>query len=108
VFPLVEEADELATGVPPAGLLVVHDASGGGEDQKAEMARGEDVGNPLLELGNLHVVPAIGKWNFFFKKRERKKYVGLLRNHADVQDEREGGGWGRRGGNRNTKFIFFF
>lgn len=58
---LIEETDELATGVLPAGLLVVHDASGGGEDQKAEMARGEDVRNPLLELGNLNVVPDSGK-----------------------------------------------
>ena len=46
---LVEEAEDLATSVALAGLFVVHDAQGGGEDDEAELAGGQDVADPLLE-----------------------------------------------------------
>ena len=52
---LVEVAKDLATSVSSAGLLVVHDAVGGGEDEVAELARGEDVGDPLVELGEFDI-----------------------------------------------------
>jgi hypothetical protein len=38
------------------GLLVVHDTSRGGEDDMAELTRRQELGNPLLELTELHVV----------------------------------------------------
>ena len=31
------------------GLLVVHDAEGGGEDDEAKLTAGEDIRNPLVE-----------------------------------------------------------
>ena len=52
---LVEEAKDLATSVSSAGLLVVHDAVGGGEDEVAELTRGENVRDPLVELGELDI-----------------------------------------------------
>ena len=39
----------------PSGLLVVHDTSGSGEDDVAELARGEKMGGVLLELGDSDV-----------------------------------------------------
>ena len=48
---LVEEAENLSSGVALTGLLVVHDAEGGGEDDEAELTGGQDVAGPLLELG---------------------------------------------------------
>ena len=53
---LVEEANDLAGDVLAAGLLVVHDASGGGEDDVAELTGGEELDNPLLELAETDVV----------------------------------------------------
>jgi hypothetical protein len=47
---LVEEAEDLATGVAGAGLLVVHDAEGRRQDNEAELTAGQDVADPLLEL----------------------------------------------------------
>ena len=38
------------------GLLVVHDTSGGGEDDETELTRGEELDNPLLEVTELDVV----------------------------------------------------
>ena len=38
-----------------ASLLVVHDAVGGGEDEVTELTRGEDVRDPLVELGELDI-----------------------------------------------------
>ena len=52
---LVEVAKDLATSVSSAGLLVVHDAVGGGEDEVAELTRREDVRDPLVELGELDI-----------------------------------------------------
>lgn len=53
---LVEETDDLAGDVLPTGLLVVHDASGGGQDDVAELTRGQQPNGPLLEVGQLDVV----------------------------------------------------
>jgi hypothetical protein len=46
---LVEEAEHLTTSVAGAGLLVVHDAEGGRQDNEAELAGGQDGADPLLE-----------------------------------------------------------
>jgi len=40
----------------PASLLVVHDTGGGGEDNVAELTRGQEFDNPLLNLVELDVV----------------------------------------------------
>ena len=40
----------------PAGLLVVHDAGRGGEDDEAELTSGEQLDDPLLHLGEADVV----------------------------------------------------
>ena len=53
---LVEEAKDLSSNVLAAGLLVVHDASGGGQDDETELTRGEQLDNPLLEITELDVV----------------------------------------------------
>ena len=46
---LVEVAEDLATSVTTLGLLVVHDAEGGGEDDEAKLTAGEDIRDPLIE-----------------------------------------------------------
>lgn len=53
---LVEEADDLAGNVLSAGLLVVHDTSGGGQDDVAELTSRQQLDNPLLEVGETDVV----------------------------------------------------
>ena len=53
---LVEEANDLASNVLPPGLLVVHDTGRGGEDDVAELTRGKELDNPLLEVAELDVV----------------------------------------------------
>jgi hypothetical protein len=53
---LVKETDDLAGNVLAPGLLVVHDSSGGGEDDVAELTRWEELDNPLLEVVELDVV----------------------------------------------------
>ena len=39
----------------PPGLLVIHDAAGGGEHHVAELSGGQQVVGPLLDLSNGHV-----------------------------------------------------
>ena len=39
----------------PPGLLVIHDAPGGGEDHVAELSGGQQVVGPLLDLSDGHV-----------------------------------------------------
>ena len=56
---LVEEAEELASNVLAAGLLVVHDTSGGGQDDVAELTRGEQLDGPLLEVAELDGVAGV-------------------------------------------------
>jgi hypothetical protein len=53
---LVEETDDLAGNVLAAGLLVVHDASGGGQDDVTELTGGQQLDNPLLEVTETDVV----------------------------------------------------
>ena len=53
---LVEEADDLARDVLATGLLLVHDAGRGGEDDEAELTGGKELDNPLLELVEADVV----------------------------------------------------
>lgn len=59
-FPcLVEEADDLARDVLAPGLLVIHDASRGGQDNVAELTGGQQLDNPLLHITELHVVARV-------------------------------------------------
>jgi hypothetical protein len=53
---LVEEADDLARDVLSAGLLVIHDAGRGGEDDVAELTGREQLDDPLLEVTESDVV----------------------------------------------------
>lgn len=53
---LVEETEDLASNVLAAGLLVVEDTSGGGKDDVAELTRGQQLDDPLLEVAELDVV----------------------------------------------------
>ena len=54
--PLVEETDDLSGNVLAAGLLVVHDTSGGGENDETELTGWEELDNPLLEVVKTNVV----------------------------------------------------
>ena len=56
---LVNEAKDLASNVLPAGLLVVHDTSRGGQDDVAELTRGEQLDGPLLEVAELDGVAGV-------------------------------------------------
>ena len=40
----------------PAGLLVVHDTSRGGQDDETELTRGKQLDDPLLHVAELDVV----------------------------------------------------
>jgi hypothetical protein len=53
---LVEEAEDLAGDVLAAGLLVVHNASGGGQDDETELTGGKKLLHPLLHILKLDVV----------------------------------------------------
>lgn len=53
---LVEETDDLASNVLAPSLLVVHDTSGGGEDDVTELTGREELDDPLLEFTELDVV----------------------------------------------------
>lgn len=53
---LIEETKDLARNVLPPGLLVIHDAGGGGENDVTELTRREELDNPLLEVTELDVV----------------------------------------------------
>lgn len=56
IFRLVEEAKDLSGNVLASSLLVVHDTSGGGEDDVSELTGWQKLDNPLLEILNLDVV----------------------------------------------------
>tara|TARA_B100000524_G_scaffold192930_1_gene99987 strand:+ start:178 stop:441 length:264 start_codon:yes stop_codon:yes gene_type:complete len=47
---LVEEAEDLTSGVLPPRLLVVHDAIASRQNNVAELARRQQVDDPLLDL----------------------------------------------------------
>jgi hypothetical protein len=53
---LVEETKDLSGNVLAAGLFVVHDTGGGGEDDVTELTRWEQLDNPLLHVAELDVV----------------------------------------------------
>jgi hypothetical protein len=53
---LVEETNNLASDVLAAGLLVVHDTSGGGQDNVTELTGRQQLGDPVLEVVELDVV----------------------------------------------------
>ena len=56
---LVEEAEELASNVLAASLLVIHDTGGGGQDDVAELTGGKELGSPLLEVTELDGVAGV-------------------------------------------------
>ena len=53
---LVEETNNLSSDVLAAGLLVVHDAGRGGQDDIAELTGGQQLDDPVLEVGQADVV----------------------------------------------------
>lgn len=56
VHDLVEESNDLSSNVLATGFLVVHNTSGGGEDDVTELTRRKKLDNPLLEIAKLDVV----------------------------------------------------
>jgi hypothetical protein len=52
---LVEVAENLATSTLAPGLLVIHDAARGGEHDETELTRGQEIGDPLLNVLQLNV-----------------------------------------------------
>merc|ERR1712093_653066 len=52
---LVEVAEDLTTTTLAPGLLVIHDAGRGGEDNETELTRRQEVGDPLLDVRELNV-----------------------------------------------------
>lgn len=52
---LVEISKNLATSVLATGLLVIHNASRGGQDNEAKLTRGQQVVDPILQLGKLNI-----------------------------------------------------
>ena len=51
----VEETEDLTSRVLPPRLVMVHDAIGCGQDDVAELARGQQVDHPLLDGVRRHV-----------------------------------------------------
>ena len=54
---LVKETQHLASRVLPLSLLVVHDAIRGGQDNVAELAGGQQIHDPLLNVRSADVKP---------------------------------------------------
>lgn len=52
---LVNETEDLAGNVLATSLLVVHDTSGGGEDDVSELTGGQQVVDPVLNVTDLDV-----------------------------------------------------
>ena len=52
-----EEPENLPAQVFPPGLLVVHDAPGGGQHHKAKLSGRQQVVGPLLDVSNGHIEP---------------------------------------------------
>ena len=64
----------------PPGLLVIHDAAGGGEDHVAELSGGQQVVGPLLDLvdgdiesGGDHATLVQTTWKNIFEKNLKIK-----------------------------------
>ena len=53
---LVEEAEDLACDVLSSRLLMIHDASGSGENDVAELTRRKKLRDPFLEILDLNIV----------------------------------------------------
>lgn len=55
IYILIEEAQNFATSLLSTGLFVGHDAHGGSQNNVAELAGGQEVDDPLLDLvlGNI-------------------------------------------------------
>ena len=54
---LEEKAEDLPPEMLPPGLLVVHDAPGGGENDEPELSAREKVVGPLLDVVDRHIKP---------------------------------------------------
>ena len=52
---LEEESKDLSTSVLSSGLLVVHDAIGGGEDELTKLSGWEEIRSELLDLVQVDV-----------------------------------------------------
>ena len=52
-----EKSKNFPTEMLPPGLLVVHDAPGGGEDNKSELSGRQKVVSPLLNISDGDVKP---------------------------------------------------
>lgn len=89
---LVEETKDLASDVLSPGLLVVHDASRGGEDDETELTRGQELGDPLLHVAELDVVARADdaglvetvKMSVVFGIRTRYEYIPAVQLDDDL------------------------
>merc|ERR1712222_185165 len=54
---LEEESQDLSSEMLPPGLLVVHDAPGGGQHNVAELSGGQEVVGPLLDVSDGDIEP---------------------------------------------------
>ena len=52
-----EESQDLSSKMLPSGLLVVHDASGGGQHHIAKLSGGQEVVGPLLDVSDGNIEP---------------------------------------------------
>ena len=56
---LEEEAQDLSSQMFSPGLLMVHDAAGGGHHNVAKLSGRQQVSGPLLDIGDTNVKPEI-------------------------------------------------
>ena len=63
-----EESQDLSSQMLPPGLLVVHDAPGGGQHHVPELSGGQEVVGPLLDLIDANVEPEMLILSFMHKK----------------------------------------
>ena len=52
---LVEESEDLSSGVLGSSLFVGHDSSRGGEHHETDLTRRQELGHPFLDLTELDV-----------------------------------------------------
>ena len=52
-----EESQDFSSQMLPPGLLVVHDAPGGGQHHEAKLSGRQQVVGPLLDVSNGHIEP---------------------------------------------------
>jgi len=53
VLSLIKESDDLSSNVLPPGLLVIHDASRGGQNDVTKLTRRQEPNHPFLKVGDL-------------------------------------------------------